>query len=433
MQSNLTILPSMTVLGHADGGPESAAPPYHVRSVDFMFVLTQFDPDAAQRSLPGSLRIHPAEVGFMGLYSAPTGWGITPYTAYFVAVPVVGHDSPDGSPGYVMVEGYYSGRAGPIMHNAYNRRLVPGYSRQWNDGLDWFGEAGVGTTPFIRMRLRPEQPRPPTPLTAGVHHYLGEAQDGSINIYSVAYSGQFAPVADVEIEFEPQASPMLQSLKPLSTPYASVISEAPLTFSPPRPITTSTVDMAAESARMTLLDVLARLGRPAALVARSGRVVFANAEAGEMLAGALHNGRLHAWQRSDQSKLDRAVDITASSTPVNLAEPVALSAPHLDRVILAQALPVSAALLGEPGALLLFIDPSGKSSADPTGALELLGLTRSEARIAGLIGLGRSPKEAAAELGLTANTVRSSLKLSFDKLGINRQSELARVVARLAG
>ena len=36
-------------------------------------------------------------------------------------------------------------------------------------------------------------------------------------------------------------------------------------------------------------------------------------------------------------------------------------------------------------------------------------------------------------VGVTYNTVRSSLKLVFDKLGISRQSELARIVARLAG
>jgi DNA-binding CsgD family transcriptional regulator len=66
-------------------------------------------------------------------------------------------------------------------------------------------------------------------------------------------------------------------------------------------------------------------------------------------------------------------------------------------------------------------------------ALELLGLTPAEARIAALVGGGESPREAADALGVTYNTVRSSLKLVFDKLGVGRQSELARVVARLAG
>jgi len=433
VQTNLTILPSMPVLGRADGGPETAAPPYHVRTIEFMFVLMEFDPEAAQRSLSQGLRIFPDEPGFVGLYSAPTGWGIAPYTAFFVAVPVVGHDSPDGSHGYLMVEGYYSGRAGRIMHDHYNRRLVSGYSRQWNDGLDWFGEAGPGSTPVVDVRIRPVLPRPETPLTAGVHHYLGESQNGDLNIYSVAYSGAFHPVSEVEIEFNGQASPMLQSLRPVSIPYGCLIPEAPLTFSPPQPISISGADMAIESARMSLLDVLARLGRAAALVTRKGRLIFINQEASELLAGAVEAGHLLAWQRADQARFDRAVETAVMAGPAALAERVALVAPHRDRPILAQALPVSAALMGEPGALILFVDPMGPSSLDPTSALELLGLTRAEARVAARVGAGASPKEASDELSLTINTVRSTLKIAYDKLGISRQSELARIVARLAG
>lgn len=433
MQPNLTILPSMPVLGRADGGPETAEPPYHVRTVEFMFVLTEFDPDAAQRSLSEGLRVYRDEPGFMGLYSAPTGWGIAPYSAFFVAVPVVGHDSPDGSRGYLMVEGYYSGRAGRIMHDHYNRRLVPGFSRQWNDGVDWFGEAGPGSTPVVNLRIRPVRPRPATPLTAGVHHYLGETLDGDLNIYSVAYSGAFYPATEVEIEFNGQVSPILQRLRPISVPYGSLVPEAPLTFSPPRPISISAKDMAVESARMSLLDVLARLGRAAALVTREGRLTFMNEEARELLAGAVKGSHLRAWQRTDQAKFDRAVEIAVVAGPAELAEPVALVAPHRDRPILAQALPVSAALVGEPGALILFIDPTGPSTLDPTSALELLGLTRAEARVAAKVGGGCSPKEAADELGLSINTVRSALKIGFGKLGINRQGELVRIVARLAG
>lgn len=433
MQPNLTVPASFPVLGHADGGPESAAPPYLVHTVDFMFVLTEFDPDAAQRSLPAPLRAHPTEPGFLAIYSAPTGWGLAPYTASFVAVPVVGHDSPDGSRGYLMVEGYYSGRAGRIMHEQYNSRLVEGFSRQWNDGTDWFGEAGPGSTSVVNLRLRPLQPAPPTPLTAGVHHYLGEQADGGLRIYSVAYSGVFQPATEVQIELTAKASPLLQSLKPLSIPFGSLVRNAPLTFSPSRPISVSAADMAIESARMSLLDVLARLGRAAALVTTNGRVVFMNEEARVLLGGAVNGGRLRAWQHNDQAKLDMAVELTANSGLANLSDPVALAAPHRGRTVLAQALPVNAGLMGEPGALMLFTDPTGPSTMDPTGGLELLGLTRAEARIAALVGSGRSPRETADELELTVNTVRSALKIGFDKLGINRQSELARVVARLAG
>ena len=83
--------------------------------------------------------------------------------------------------------------------------------------------------------------------------------------------------------------------------------------------------------------------------------------------------------------------------------------------------------------LVTFDDPGRDVDSDPMPALQLLGLTPAEARIAGLVGGGHSPKEAADMLKLSPYTVRSALKIAFDKLGISRQSELAKIVARLAG
>jgi DNA-binding CsgD family transcriptional regulator len=117
------------------------------------------------------------------------------------------------------------------------------------------------------------------------------------------------------------------------------------------------------------------------------------------------------------------------SGPAALAEPIAFAKPDQERPIIAQAIPVSAALAGEPAALILFSDPMGAKKTDPTVALELLGLTSAEARIAALVGDGNSPREAAKTLAITENTVRSALRLIYDKLMIGKQSELARIVA----
>lgn len=424
---------SQPVIGHADGGPEEALPPYHVRSVDFLFILTEFESTAAQQALPPALQLHSTQPGFLSLYSAPSGWGLSPYTAFFAAVPVRGHDSPDGSCGYFMAEGFYSGRAGPIMHDNYNTRLVPGFSRQWRQGDVLHGEAGPNNTPVVDISLRPALPQPATPLTVGVHHYLGERRDGDLNIYSVAYSGEFFPAADVEVKFRVEASPLLRSLQPVSFPYASCIPFAPLTFSPPRPISTSASEMAVETARMSLLDVLARLGRAAAIVRQDGRVLFLNGEAEALLSGAVREGRLRTWRHNEQRDLDRALAHALEQGPSSLAEPIALAKPGADAPILAQAMPVGRALVGELAALILFSDLAGRNATDPVTALELLGLTRSEARVAALVGEGKSLREAAEALAITENTARSALQLVYGKLMIGKQSELARIVARLDG
>lgn len=59
------------------------------------------------------------------------------------------------------------------------------------------------------------------------------------------------------------------------------------------------------------------------------------------------------------------------------------------------------------------------------------GLTEAEARVARHIGMGCVPKEAAAALGTSWNTVRSQLRKVFAKTRTTSQSELARLVARL--
>lgn len=63
-------------------------------------------------------------------------------------------------------------------------------------------------------------------------------------------------------------------------------------------------------------------------------------------------------------------------------------------------------------------------------------LTATEARVAALVGRGRSPKEIAATQGSSWNTVRAQLRQIFDKTGCRSQSALARLVtlteARLA-
>ena len=42
-------------------------------------------------------------------------------------------------------------------------------------------------------------------------------------------------------------------------------------------------------------------------------------------------------------------------------------------------------------------------------------------------------RDASRELGITESTARSALKVAYEKLRIGKQSELAKVVARLEG
>ncbi len=63
---------------------------------------------------------------------------------------------------------------------------------------------------------------------------------------------------------------------------------------------------------------------------------------------------------------------------------------------------------------------------------ESFGLTGAEVRLAMKLRDGRALKEAADELGVSVNTVRNQLRAVFDKMGLNRQSDLIRALTELS-
>jgi DNA-binding CsgD family transcriptional regulator len=56
------------------------------------------------------------------------------------------------------------------------------------------------------------------------------------------------------------------------------------------------------------------------------------------------------------------------------------------------------------------------------------GLTPAERRVAVLIGAGHSPREIAAQLGISFHTVRAHLRSTYAKTGVKRQTALARLL-----
>jgi len=56
------------------------------------------------------------------------------------------------------------------------------------------------------------------------------------------------------------------------------------------------------------------------------------------------------------------------------------------------------------------------------------GLSPAECRVAALLTDGKSPREICDSVGVTQNTVRSQIKSIFSKTGVNRQSELVRLL-----
>jgi DNA-binding CsgD family transcriptional regulator len=120
--------------------------------------------------------------------------------------------------------------------------------------------------------------------------------------------------------------------------------------------------------------------------------------------------------------------------------PIALPRPSGKMPLLLQAIPfrrserdgIDRLVFGLLSVLVILVDPEQEHEPSPIDALRLIGLTLAEARIAELVGSGRSRKEAADLLGISEWTAREALKRVFAKLGIFRQSELVKLVYRLS-
>ena len=86
-----------------------------------------------------------------------------------------------------------------------------------------------------------------------------------------------------------------------------------------------------------------------------------------------------------------------------------------------------------PGLAALFISTDRASLPPTLEALSALtGLTSQESRIALMIAGGMSPKDGAAELGISLNTIRSHITHIFQKTGTNDQQAVARLVGDLS-
>lgn len=112
-------------------------------------------------------------------------------------------------------------------------------------------------------------------------------------------------------------------------------------------------------------------------------------------------------------------------------------APHFAYVIPARALPVALAAdlppvgeLGEGAVAVLF--PAVETTDRLWATMrDSFGLTPAETRVAARLKDGLTLKEAADDLAISVNTARNQLRAVFDKMGLNRQSELVRALTQL--
>ncbi|MBN9265605.1 MAG: helix-turn-helix transcriptional regulator, partial [Hyphomicrobium sp.] len=81
--------------------------------------------------------------------------------------------------------------------------------------------------------------------------------------------------------------------------------------------------------------------------------------------------------------------------------------------------------------MLFIVDPANRAGIPAALIMEAYGLTRAEARVALAAVSGLSIPEAAIQLRISANTIKTHLRRVFAKTGTGRQTELVRLMATI--
>lgn len=183
---------------------------------------------------------------------------------------------------------------------------------------------------------------------------------------------------------------------------------------------------------------LGRLAIGMVLIDRNKQATPMNEEARTILAKGdleLRNGRLTTADKRARTQLDRLLDgltaeggdqLTGGGVTIRRMNEYALQIwgvplRHEERSLLGP---------GEPPCGILFVIDPDRAPATPTHLLmEAFGLTRAETTLTLALLLGETVDEYCERTGISRNTARTHMRAIFDKLGINKQTELMRVLS----
>jgi len=175
------------------------------------------------------------------------------------------------------------------------------------------------------------------------------------------------------------------------------------------------------------------------LVSKDARVIFANASAQRLLKqrdGLMtdRNG-LRAIQSREAAALRALIACTAteggrvhpqSGGGLNVTRANGLRALQ---VLVSPIRPLQSAHLGERAVAAIYVtDPEAMPEKPEVVFARLYNLTAAEAKVAAIIVRGRSGRQAAQELNVSYNTIKSHLKRIFAKTGTARQGDLIRLI-----
>ncbi len=171
-----------------------------------------------------------------------------------------------------------------------------------------------------------------------------------------------------------------------------------------------------------------------------GRIAEVNCVARAILAEndglTLRDGVLRAARSEDCSRLSRLIQEAAGARLMPMGGVMQVARPSSRRPLALVVSPTrnGASPFGRSHAVsIAFADPERAPEPDADLLARLYGFTAREAGVAALLLRGLSPSEAAGELAMTENTVRTHIRHLFDKTGVERLADLVRLLMQGPG
>lgn len=389
-----------------------AEPPYQGLARDLVYITYQIDPQRLRPFLPAALTISASNTVQLAVYKSAASWGIGPHSRLLFGVEVDDHDSPDTNKAMFIPVSVMNHAAIDLLEPRYGGSAVDGTVNVWREADLVCASAEVEGQTWMDIAIRPTGEL--TPNNSGVDRYIGAAMGGLVQ-HDIAFTATATEADLVRFEITADAPPTFQALRPIHFHFIGLNPEFAGTWSVPSLLTVNR-NNATLSTHLTLME---REGRSAAAFRADGELLSANATAAALL------------QHMDKVRLKAAVLEAVSATGAQRAQPILLRQSDGRRPILAQLMAVRLPEIIEDVILAVLVDTEAAQFRNAQPLLRLLGLTGAEARLAELVGSGLSVRDTAEALLLSEHTVRSSLKSVYGKLGVSKQSELGRLIARL--
>lgn len=172
------------------------------------------------------------------------------------------------------------------------------------------------------------------------------------------------------------------------------------------------------------------------------RPVYINPVASAILdyhpAVSLQNGKVYASRHEDAKRLHRAlvtaINASVGRDPCDSSTALGLRHHNCTFTLPVQISPIKDILHGlvtdgsYARAVMCFSDPERSHPIEAEYVMDIYGLTRAEAEVAVSMANGMNPELISKMKGVAISTVRSQLKSIYNKLGVNHQIELVKLM-----